>query len=548
MTRKHGGGLTALVGPPDRDGTIELTVLDPVGDTLLADEPIKAKWTGERTLKIGNEDVQRLLPPWHTMTGSQTRATHDVLENLKAYPKLFPDAPAADHCPEKLAELGKLLTQPSVKSKNSVIPAAYTYFGQFIAHDVTRVSAEDATDGSDGFNLRTPALDLDSLFGQIETYDQNKYEYQHAVSKVNELRLGPTTGRKRGDFNDLPRSPSGEAQIADARSDHNLGVAQIQVALTKFYGFVVDNVGEKNAKRAFIDHFQWVVLTDYLRRFTDSTTYSDVCKQKPKLLGTSVQGSFLVSLEFAMACFRIGHSMPRSDYQWLPTDNGDTDVRKILQFTYLGGRLAKKSGRSALPRKWRMFWEQFIATDKEPYNGINVSRGLGNALTEPLAELDSRLVDMIETKDGPVNVRDDQTFNLAVQTLLRGNRYGLPSAQDLYCELQKKVDLPISLTGKQIAESLGSSNAHFIQDLGFHDKTPLWFYCMCEAQTLGKGQRLGPLAGRIVMETLYAAIAADKDGILAPGRPKFCPAWPDENGTFDLSQLIKLSESYRLET
>ena len=52
--------------------------------------------------------------------------------------------------------------------KDGVIPAGFTYFGQFVDHDMTfdpTSLGENAVDVDDLVNFRTPALDLDSVYG-----------------------------------------------------------------------------------------------------------------------------------------------------------------------------------------------------------------------------------------------------------------------------------------------------------------------------------------------------------------------------------------------
>jgi hypothetical protein len=44
-----------------------------------------------------------------------------------------------------------------------------------------------------------------------------------------------------------------------------------------------------------------------------------------------------------------------------------------------------------------------------------------------------------------------------------------------------------------------------LHDLGFK-QTPLWYYCLEEAQTFGSGNKLGPVGGRIVAEVIVGLL------------------------------------------
>lgn len=57
-------------------------------------------------------------------------------------------------------------------AEESGIPALYTYFGQFIDHDITfdPVSSLTKQQDPDGLvDFRTPSLDLDNLYGRGRT-------------------------------------------------------------------------------------------------------------------------------------------------------------------------------------------------------------------------------------------------------------------------------------------------------------------------------------------------------------------------------------------
>jgi len=60
------------------------------------------------------------------------------------------------------------------KQQNSCTPAAYTYFGQLNAHDFYGAIGLDNRAGH--VNVRTPVLDLDSMFGLVDADDSDSAE------------------------------------------------------------------------------------------------------------------------------------------------------------------------------------------------------------------------------------------------------------------------------------------------------------------------------------------------------------------------------------
>jgi hypothetical protein len=123
-------------------------------------------------------------------------------------------------------------------AEESGIPALYTYFGQFIDHDITfdPVSSLTKQQDPDGLvDFRTPALDLDNLYGR----GPNDQPYMYDSS--GKFLLGdPLTGTGVANAVDLPRF-RGRALIGDPRNDENSIVSQFQGLMLRFHNRMVDD-------------------------------------------------------------------------------------------------------------------------------------------------------------------------------------------------------------------------------------------------------------------------------------------------------------------
>src|ERR1700712_1038229 len=67
------------------------------------------------------------------------------------------------------ADVGVAINAADIADENPTIPAGYTYFGQFIDHDVTfdpTPLGGEANDIAGLVDFRSPALDLDNLYGR----------------------------------------------------------------------------------------------------------------------------------------------------------------------------------------------------------------------------------------------------------------------------------------------------------------------------------------------------------------------------------------------
>ena len=148
----------------------------------------------------------------------------------RMFPKLPPLA-VPEAALQALADAMKDANPDDPAGDNPNIPAGFTYLGQFVDHDITldlTSIGEKAADPTAVHNFRTPALDLDSIYGLGP--DGSRHLYARApgggsgktpgpkflIGKTINVPFGGVTGDHR---NDLPRSPEGFALIGDHRND-----------------------------------------------------------------------------------------------------------------------------------------------------------------------------------------------------------------------------------------------------------------------------------------------------------------------------------------
>jgi len=240
---------------------------------------------------------------------------------------------------EALIDLGLIMNETGVGEEGDTsIPAGYTYFGQFVDHDITldATMGFNPTDPTTVENLRTPGLDLDNVYGMGPDDDADA---EHRVAYEDDglhLKIGQTTGRAifGPEFevampNDLPRRPkddsdagnSRRALIGDPRNDENLIVAQMHLAMLKFHNKVVDDLGIASlsqAQKVTRQHYQSVVLHDFVAKIAEQETFNDVLANGRKFFlseGLPDSGRACMPVEFSVAAYRQ-HSMIRNSYEW----------------------------------------------------------------------------------------------------------------------------------------------------------------------------------------------------------------------------------------
>ena len=501
--------------------------------------------------------------------------------DLRRFDFLFPELqedpdnllPVSRQTRNALRDLGLAMADDGTDDSagDSRMSAAYTYFGQFVDHDITleassapgsRLTAPDLEPlplhriREDTQNVRTGVLELDSLYGLPAEKDP-KDPGKMRVGKVDDLGQRPIPFSRppgKADHNDLPREKRSvdvahdrAALIGDPRNDENTIISQLHVAFLLAHNRLAEETEGPNrfrkAKRRLRRHYQHIVLHDFLKEIADRRIVNDTINNGNRVYDPS-EDDFFMPLEFSVAAFRFGHSMVRSTYDFNVNFNtvgspaGPATLGQLFTFTALSGQLGEDIGApppdaDTLPENWIIEWENFF--DPQGGRPRSKARGIDTQLVEPLQHL--RIVTGQE--EGGL------AASLAARNLLRGYLLRMPTGQAVARALGQVFgssrEIPV-LTEQQIRDA--AANQGQIQALeagGFLNRTPLWYYILAEAAALGEGRRLGPVGSTLVAEVLVGLVRRSPDSILDP-EVNWTPNLPRrEDGEFMLADLLRFA-------
>ena len=453
-------------------------------------------------------------------------------------------------------------------NEESGIPAAFTYFGQFIDHDLTfdpASSLQKQNDPDALIDFRTPRFDMDNLYGRGP--DDQPYLYQPDGMHFQPGAAMTGSAANAGAF-DLVRSPAapGRALIGDPRNDENVIVSQLQGLWQRFHNAVVDALPGAN----FIDvqqevrfHYQWILIHDFLPRIINAGVLDAVLPgastgtpdfPKLNLRFYHPKNDLFMPVEFSVAAYRYGHSMVRPGYRL-----NDDDATLLPIFA--PGPPNHKDLRSFqnMPSTWAMDWRRFIDLEELNYGTLPPPLNPVNKVRLQFAyKIDTSLVDPL--KNLPVTVASDPPPSLGARNLLRGWRLGLPSGQAVALAMgftpMADADIRIGKFTDDPTDILGSITDGSLGGLAFKGKCPLWTYVLAETITqtvtlnFSDGpqtvttQQLGPVGGTIVAETFLGILTGDQTSFLnlAPGwEPTFGVA---SDGTFGLREMIAFAQAH----
>ena len=415
-------------------------------------------------------------------------------------------------------QLGALMGDPGREpAVDSPIPAGFTYIGQFVDHDVTldvSSSLDVATDANTISNMRTPALDLDSLYGRGPGLDPFLYVFPSSgPATAIKFQLGtnrnvgpggpagsvgtPAGMQVQTDF-DVPRvhnplnppASSNTAIIGDPRNDENLIVTQFHQTMLRFHNHVVDLLllaafsGDifVEARRIVTHHYQWAVVHDFLGRVCGSAAVNAALAS----VSAAVGSAFRMPVEFSVAAYRFGHSMIRDNY-WVNFNFINATLGQVFAFN--------RNPNLPVLSNWVVDFNAFLDT------------GVPVPVHNKAHKIDSVLAVGLESLPGLAGMM----AVLAVRNLRRGLALGLPSGQGMAAFL----GVP-KLTAAQLTAGLPANEVAVLQSNGslLLHKTPLWYYVLREAAVLGNGDHLGPVGGRIVARTFARMLKRDATSYL----------------------------------
>ncbi|HKS28721.1 MAG TPA: peroxidase family protein [Pyrinomonadaceae bacterium] len=482
-----------------------------------------------------------------------------LLENEEA---LLPNVTKAASILRDLNDLGvSMLDEKHDVTGNSSIPSIYTYFGQFLDHDVTFTNVKKP----DGFtdaqvlrddtqlspwsldniqtmieNRRGGVLELDSVYGLMppDTPGGERKPPPRSGDLMTLSLVTKTGGRPPGktdDEHDLPRMPKSlderldrAALIADPRNDSNLIVAQLHVAFLRAHNELVRRGNSfEQARLTLRNCYHWIVVNDFLMQLADPAVVEQVRAGTETIYNPSPDERPCLPLEYTVGAYRFGHSMIRETYYVNDLAPG-LSLSKLFMLIILGRGLEPQPGKGAdtLPENMIIQWEGFL---KGP-TGKNKARQINTRMVRPLFGL-------FDERDRLV----DGERSLAVQDLKRGYMMGLPTGQAVAREL--KITNPITSDEiEALAREVSDKQLDALTrpDTKLSSRTPLWFYILAEGKIRGEGNRLGPVGSRLVAEVLIGLIRRIPDSFLHTGwKPGNLGFRKDE---FTLTDLLRLAK------
>jgi len=421
--------------------------------------------------------------------------------------------------------------------KGHDVAAGMTFFGQFVDHDITLDATSaigSVIDPATIRNVRTPGLDLDCVYGDGPEASPHLYHPKHHGFLL--------FGNEKNHL-DLARTRQGTALIGDPRNDENQIVSQLQGAFICLHNLVMTALESKDAMahealsgvsseslRTFAKgeepfqaarricrlHYQYLVANDLLEAFVAPDVLKHVRHELAhgRLPAPFHDKSPVMPIEFSGAAYRYGHATVRSKYE-LNDENDAFDLFKL--------------GRPEFSFRDENLNLSFSKLFDYPGNSsFQRARPVGRKMAASIFELPFINEGF---NIGEVKVSKKQARMLPLRNLLRD-----------------RLTLELA-SGQQMARKMVVPEIPAPKELKDHGvtKTPLWYYCLHEAEE--HGGRLGPVGGTIVATVLLRLLYLDAESVVCSAHD-FKP-WTalgaSKSGNFSIGHMLKFVEDNRSE-
>ncbi len=463
---------------------------------------------------------------------------------------------------QRLKDFEKASRLPNFQVPSPVLtldlPAAYTYFGQFMNHDISAPvggllqnvdevrplgivgTVDPAGLGKDWradvatilrhfVNEHARPLTLASLCGDGPGSDDREvkalYEPDGSFRLAKAYRVPDSILEESTKFPDaavhlkapdIPREGR-LALIADRRNDGNLILSQMHLAFLMFHNKALEALKAQGttadiftkARQLVTRHYHWLILNDFLPSLLSQTVLAQPLSQwKSRTLPAGT-----VPMEFTTAAFRFGHSMVGRSYDFNVNfgRGGLVEKRATLQqlLTFTSERrMGDPLGRiPQLPDHWVIEWDRLTRT--QPPGDAEGASGQAERIDLDFAP------DMLNVAGNSQVLKHGSIF---FRNLLRGFHRRIPFGQVLAqacgVPLLSREQLRAAMPQHRPPEGPYTSPADAADALGLLDQTPAWLYFLCEAQMLEQGKRVGPTASQIIADTVVSLMRNDPSSIL----------------------------------
>lgn len=364
---------------------------------------------------------------------------------------------------------------------NTTVTAGFTYFGQFITHDITYEHLINK-------NYK-PSLNLRSVYDDGKETElsctkkkdssQEKVENREMILKVRKISDG------RFDFF---REKNGDALVSDCRNDQHLIIAQMHLVWVRFHNALIDYLRDikkiplaelyKTAREIAVFHYRWLILNQYCKLLLcDPSVISDLLASTNnfKLFKAELMPQLMA--EFTHAAMRIGHTQVQNSYVINNKHNASHTLFSGESGGLLGGRCLDQL---------EFDWEVFFWMKKEVRH-MNFS-----------SLIDLKVIKQMQILQLPGQASLDR-LNLI--------RLDLEKSKDLsnFVNSVSKSNLKI-YNAATFWESWQEKGG--VRPMQSEEGLPLWLYFMFEAEKEG-GIKLGPLGSQIIAEQIVWTIRQD---------------------------------------